>query len=192
MYKPSNRKKTNAFRLNIWFTQSCRNFNCVVIYALFLPKLFIPSLTAVFLLDYTNSITGVPPAGCQQLGEVKSVWFTLCCQWGVPYSWRTSPVQGEGTPIWAILSIFLLDYNIPSVAPVMGHPGATDFSRGKIVRNVCGDSLIVTLKIAILHPVVIDYGLDSQKYFYHNFMTAADSAVVLLELDIQWDLAGTH
>ena len=26
----------------------------------------------------------------------------------------------------------------------------------------------------------------------HNFMTAADSAVVLLELSVQWDLAGTH
>ena len=26
----------------------------------------------------------------------------------------------------------------------------------------------------------------------HNCMTAADSAVVLLELDVQWDLARTH
>ena len=26
----------------------------------------------------------------------------------------------------------------------------------------------------------------------HNFMIAADSVVVLLELDVQWDLAGTH
>ena len=26
----------------------------------------------------------------------------------------------------------------------------------------------------------------------NNFMTAADSAVVLLELNVQWDLAGTH
>ena len=47
----------------------------------------------------------------------------------------------------------------------MGHLGATDFFMWKIVRNVCGDSLIVILKIAILHPVVTDYRLDSQKYF---------------------------
>ena len=26
----------------------------------------------------------------------------------------------------------------------------------------------------------------------HNFMAAADSAVVLLELDVQWDYAATH
>ena len=30
-------------------------------------------------------------------------------------------------------------------------------------------------------------------YVYsHNCMAAADSAVVLLELDVQWDLAQTH
>ena len=27
------------------------------------------------------------------------------------------------------------------------------------MRNVCGDSLIVTVKIAILHPAVTDYSL---------------------------------
>ena len=47
----------------------------------------------------------------------------------------------------------------------MGHLGTTDFSMWKIVRNVCGDSLIVTLKIPILHPVVIDYRLHLQMYF---------------------------
>ena len=26
---------------------------------------------------------------------------------------------------------------------------------------------------------------------YHNFITAADGAVVLLEINVQWDLAGT-
>ena len=29
-------------------------------------------------------------------------------------------------------------------------------------------------------------------YVFHNCMAAADSAVVLLELDVQWDLAQTH
>ena len=32
---PVKRKKKNAFGLNIWFTQSCRNFDFVIIYAIF-------------------------------------------------------------------------------------------------------------------------------------------------------------
>ena len=47
----------------------------------------------------------------------------------------------------------------------MVHLGAKDFSMLKIVRNVCGDSLIFILKIAILHPVVTDYSLDFKEVF---------------------------
>ena len=38
----------------------------------------------------------------------------------------------------------------------------------------------------------IEYWMCLKTVKYHNCMAAADSAVVLLEFDIQWDLARTH